>query len=96
MEWYKSTHRILSSKRRHERYNIMIDGENFADYSVKDGLRTNENNSRIATGHRDDYSNGCLLNHNYFKENYKLLAKDSSNQRALGVDSKSHITNWFY
>ena len=71
----------------------MINGENFVDQSVKDGLRTNENNVRIATGHRDDFTNNCLLDHNYFKENYKLLAIDLSNQGALGVDPTSHITN---
>ena len=71
----------------------MINGENFVDQSVKDGLRTNENNVTIATGHRDDFTNNCLLDHNYFKENYKLLAIDLSNQGALGVDPKCHITN---
>ena len=71
----------------------MIDQKSFIDQSVKDSLRTYENNAKIATGHRHDYTNGCLLDHSFFKENYKLLAIDLSNQGALGVDPTSHITN---
>ena len=31
---------------------------------------------KIATGQRDENTAGCLLNYPYFKENYKMNAKD--------------------
>ena len=71
----------------------MIDQKNFIDQSVKDSLRTYESNAKIATGHRHDYTNGCLLDHSFFKENYKLLAIDLSKQQAFGVHPKSNTTN---
>ena len=45
----------------------MIDGKNFFDQPVKNYLITYENIWKIATGQGDDYSIGCLLYYNYFK-----------------------------
>ena len=33
-----------------------------------------ENIRKIATGQRDDYTTGCLLDYAYFKENHKMIA----------------------
>ena len=46
-------------------YNVMINGQNFLDQLVKNDLRT-YNIRKIAIGHRDDYTFGCLLDYNYF------------------------------
>ena len=43
-------------------------------------------NIKTATGQRDDYATGCLLDHPYFKENYKMIAMDLSKQQALDAD----------
>ena len=43
-------------------------------------------NIKTATGQRDDYTTGCLLDHPYFKENYKMIAMDLSKQQALDAD----------
>ena len=71
----KQTQDIIFQKQK-QRYNVMIDGKNFIDQSVKDGLRTYENNRKVATGHRDDYKNCCLLDYNNSKEHYKLITID--------------------
>ena len=60
----------------------MIDGKNIFDQPVKSDMRT------IVKGQGDDYTTGCLLNHNYLKGHYKMIAIDSSKQQALDVDSK--------
>ena len=52
-------------------YNVMIDGENVFDQAVQSYTRTYDNIQKIATGQRDDYTTGCLLNYNYFKKHYK-------------------------
>ena len=37
----------------------------------------------------DDYTTGCLLDYNYFKNCYKMIAIDSSKQQALDGDPKA-------
>ena len=44
---------------------------------------------KIATGQRDDYKTGCLLDYNYFKNHYKMTAIDLSKQQALDADPKA-------
>ena len=59
----------------------MSDGKNIFHQPVKNNLRTCDSNLRtcdsnwkIATGQRDDYTTGCLLDYNYFKDYYKMIA----------------------
>ena len=37
----------------------------------------------------DDYTTGCLLDFAYFEKNYKIIAADLSNQRALDANSRA-------
>ena len=48
-------------------YNVMIDGQNFFDQTVKNDLRAFDNIPKIATCQGDDYTTGCLLDYHYFK-----------------------------
>ena len=70
-------------------YNVMIDGKNFFDQSVKNDNVTYENIRKIATGQGDDYTTGCLLDYIYFRNYYKMIAVDSSKQQGLDVDPKA-------
>ena len=58
----------------------MIDGRNFFDQPINSMNKTYKSIRRIATGQGDDYTTGCLLNHSYFNENYKMIAIDLSKQ----------------
>ena len=49
-------------------------------------MRTYDNIRKIATGQRDDYTTGCLLDYNYFDKHFKMI--DLSKQQALNADSK--------
>ena len=70
-------------------YNIMINGENFFDQPIKNNKITYENIRKIATGKRDDYSTGCLLNYSYFVDTCKMIAVDLSKQQALDADPRA-------
>ena len=61
----------------------MIDGKNFFDQPVKNGVRTYKNIRKITTGQRDGYTTGCLLDYNCFKNYYKMIAIDLNKQQAL-------------
>ena len=69
--------------------NILIDGRNFLDQPIKDGLKTYDNIKKIAMSQGDDYTTECLLDYVYFKEYYKLIAKDLSKQQKLDADPKA-------
>ena len=56
----------------------MIQGQNFFDEPVRSNLIKYDNIQKITTGQGDDYATGCLLNYNYFKNSYKILAIDLS------------------
>ena len=71
-------------------YNVMINGENFFDQSVKDNKVTYENIRKIATGQGDDYTTGCLLDYPYFKDSYKMISIDLSKQQALDANPKAN------
>ena len=43
----------------------------------------------FATGEGDDYTTECLLDHQYFKDHYNLIAADLSKQKELDVDSRA-------
>ena len=49
-------------------YNVMIDGQNFFDQSVKNNLKTYDIIRKNETGWGDDYTVGCLLDYNYFNK----------------------------
>ena len=55
----------------------------------KSNFRTNDNIRKIATGQRDDYTTGCLLDCGYFNNYYKMIAIDLSKQQALDADPKA-------
>ena len=49
----------------------------------------------MTTGQGDQCTNGCLLDYSYFKENYKMIEIDLSQQQVLGVDPKTIQKNNF-
>ena len=67
-------------------YNVLTDGRNFYDQPVNDSIRKYDEIRKIATGKGDNYATGCLLDYNYFKKNYQLIAVDLSKQRELDAD----------
>ena len=67
-------------------YNVLIDGRNFYDQPINDLIRKYDEIRKIATEKGDNYVAGCLLDYDYFKRNYQLIAVDLSKQRELDAD----------
>ena len=44
---------------------------------------------KFATGQGDDYTIGCLLDYNYSKSHYKMMAIYLSKQEPLNADPKA-------
>ena len=67
----------------------MIDGQNFFDHPVRNDLITYDCIQNIAIGQGNDYTTGCLLDYNYFKKYYKMIAINLSKHQALDADPKA-------
>ena len=67
----------------------MINGESFFDQPIKNNKIAYENIRKIATGKRDDYATGCLLDYQYLKDIYKMIPVDLSKQQALDADPRA-------
>ena len=50
----------------------------------------------IATGPGDGYTTGCLLDYQYFKDYYQLVAVDLSKQKELDADPRATQQIEFY
>ena len=66
----------------------MIDGKIFFDYSIKNDSIAYENIWNIATGQGDDYTTGCLLDYNDFKNYYKMWPIDLSKKRLMLIQEQ--------
>ena len=67
-------------------YNALIDGRNFYDQPISDQIKKYDKIRKVATGKGDDYTTGCLLDYQYFKDHYQLIAVDLSEQKELDAD----------
>ena len=70
-------------------YNVLINGGNLYDQPINDQIKKYDEVTKIATGQSDDYTTGCLLDYQYFKNYYQLIAVDLSKQNALDPDSRA-------
>ena len=77
-------------------YNLLIDGRNFYDQPINDIIKQYDEIRKIATGQWDDYTTGCLLDYQYFKYHYNLIATDLSKQKELDADSRAIQKIEFY
>ena len=76
--------------------NVLIDGRNFYDQPINDQIKKYDEIRKIATGKGDDYTTGCLLDYQYFKDHYQLIAVDLSKQKELDADSRTIQRIEFY
>ena len=76
--------------------NVLIDDRNFYDQPINDQIKKYDKIRKIATGKGDDYTTGCLLDYQYFKDHYQLIAVDLSKQKELDVDPRAIQQIEFY
>ena len=56
---------------------------------INDQIKKYDKIRKVATGQRDYYATGCLLDYQYFKDHYQLIAVDLSEQKELYANSRS-------
>ena len=63
------------------KYNVIIDGRNFYDNPIESNIEKYRELKKVMIGKGEDYTTGSLLDYNYFKDHYKLVAVDLSKQK---------------
>ena len=63
-----------------EKYNVIIDGRNFYVNPIESDIEKYRELKKVMIGKGEDYTTGSLLDCNYFKKHYKLVAVDLSKQ----------------
>ena len=77
-------------------YNVLIDGRNFYDQPINNQIKKYDEIRNVATEKGDDYRTGCLLDYQYFKDYYQLIAVDLSKQKELDADPRAIQQIEFY
>ena len=71
------------------KYNVIIDGRNFYDNPIESDIEKYRELKKVMIGKPEDYTAGSLLDYNYFKKHYKLVAVDLSKQKELDADPRA-------
>ena len=70
-------------------YNVIIDGRNVYDNPIESDIEKYRELKKVMIGKGEDYTTGSLLDSNYFKKHYKLVAVDLSKQKELDADPRA-------
>ena len=71
------------------KYNVIIDGRNFYDNPIESNIEKYRELKKVMIGKGEDYTTGSLLDYDYFKKYYKLIAVDLSKQKELYADPRA-------
>ena len=69
-------------------YNVLIDGRSFYDQHVNSSIARYNELLKMATGRSEDYSTGCLLDYDYYINDFNIVGIDLSHQAVLDSDPK--------
>ena len=69
--------------------NVIIDGRNFYDNPIESDIEKYRELKKVMIGKGEDYTTGSLLENNYLKKHYKLVAIDLSKQKELDADPRA-------
>ena len=82
----KQPQKIFFTRVNISNYNLLIDSRNFYNQPVGDQIKKYDEIRRIATIQWEDYTTGCLLVYQYFKDHYQLIAVKLRKQKKLDAD----------
>ena len=71
-------------------YNVIINRKNFYDQLIISDIKLYEEIIKLTTGQGEIYTTGCLLDYDYIKNHYRLIAVDLNKQKELDTDPKNN------
>ena len=72
-----------------KKYNVIIDGRTFYDNPIESDIEKYRELKKVMIEKGEDYTTGYLLDYDYFKKNYRLVAVDFSKQKELDADPRA-------
>ena len=72
-----------------KKYNVIIDGRKFYDNPIESDIEKYRELKKVKIGKGEDYTTGSLLDYDYLKKHYKLVAVDLSKQKELDADPRA-------
>ena len=70
--------KICFTKRCNQSYNVIINGKKVHDQSIDFDIKWYEEIRKLTAEQGEDYTTGCLLDYEYIKNDYRLIAVDLS------------------
>ena len=70
-------------------YNVLLDGQNFHNTPVSSQVKKYNEVRKVTTGKGYDYTTRSLMDYQYFKNHYQLIAVDLSKQKELYTDPRA-------
>ena len=71
-----------------KKYNVIINGKSFYHQAIGSDIKQYEEIRKLTVGQAEDYTTEYLLDYNYIKNHYGLIAVDLSRQKQLHADPK--------
>ena len=72
-----------------DNYTVLINRKNFYDQPVDSDVKRYGEIRQLRTGQGEDYTTGFLLDYDYIKSHYRLIAVYLSRQKELDADRKA-------
>ena len=85
----KNNKKYLIPRVEIKNYNVLIDGRDFYDQPINDLQKQYDEVKKVSTGQGDDYITECLIDYEYFKDHYRLIAVDLRSQSTLSRKIKN-------
>ena len=70
-------------------YNVTINEKIFYDQVIDYDITRYKQIRKLTTAQVEDYTSGCLLDYDYVKNHYRLMAIGLSRQKELDADPKA-------
>ena len=72
-----------------QNYDVITNGKNFYDQAVNSNIKRSEKIRKLTTWQGEGYTSGSLLDYEYTKNHYRLIAVDLRRQKELDADPKA-------
>ena len=69
-------------------YIVIINGKSLYDQAIDADVKRSKEIRKLKTGQSEDHTTECLVDYEYFKNVYKLIAIDLSRQKQLDANPK--------
>ena len=69
-------------------YNVIVNGKNVYGQPIDSNIKQYDEIRKLTTGQGEDYTTGCLLDYEYIKNHYRLIAVDLSGKKELDANPK--------